>query len=407
VLAAAAFRRLRFTGVADGKEVKGWTPPAVSARWLGFTPGGKTVWVSDDHRLREWDPVAGKWLREAPVAVDYRDPVWSADGKRMACVFGDTVVFLDPTTWKVLNADAVDAGLTDHNFDIVVSPDGKTIATDGAVIRLWDAATGKQLVRVNGVSGYGANLAFLPDSKSFLMVPTADVIAECDARTGKELRRFTTPADLTGKVRFGHLRLLAGGKELAAFAHGSPDYRVRWDLATGKETARFKSPDNRLESEGYRVRSPDDQWLALGGTLYRAEDYPDKPTVEVLDRQAGTGCGACWSPDGTLVTFGKEEKGKEREKAAGCSLVVYDVNKKAVQAELPTGWVGEAAFSPDGKRLGVLTPTGVAVWDLAAGKSVFRVDATDGRALAFTPDGKRLVTAHGTTALVWDVPAAR
>lgn len=405
VPSSRAFERMhpgRFIAVDDGKDVKGWTPPTAGANWYGFTPGGKTLWVSDDHTLREWDPAAGKWLREAPVAVDDRDPVWSPDGKRMACVFGDAVTFLDPTTWKVQNADAVNAGPTDHNFDIVVSPDGKTIATDGATVRLWDAATGKPLVRVNAVNGDGANVVFLPDSKSFLMVPSPDAIAECDARTGKELRRFNTPDDLKGKVAFGYLRLSADGKELTAFAHGSPDCRVRWDVATGRESARLKSPGNRLESEYQRVRSPDDRWLALGGSLFRTEDYPDKPTV-VLDRPSSTGFANCWSPDGTLVTFGKEKKGKERRRSAEDSLIVYNAEKQAVQTELPTGFVWHAAFSGDGKRLGVLTPTEVAVWDVAVGKKVFTADTPAYRGIAFTPDGKRFVTAHGTTALVWDL----
>lgn len=399
-----------FASVADGKEVKGWTPPTVRASWCGFTPGGKTLWVSDDHTLREWDPDAGKWLREAPVSVDYRYPVWSADGKRMACVDGGTLVFLDPDTWKVRNADAVNAGPTGTIYGVAVSPDGKVIATHGRVVGLWDAATGKLLGRVNSMEEWGANVAFLPDSKSFLMVPKPDEIAECDARTGKELRRFKTADDLKGRVELGYLRLSADGKELSTFARGYTippgDNRLRWDVSTGEETARFKSPTGRLESEYHRIRSPDDRWLALGGVLYRIEDYPDKKPVEVLDRQSCTGSRSCWSTDSTLVTFGKEKKGKERERSAECSLIVYNADKLAVQTELPTGWVSEAVFSKDNKFLGVVTPDAVAVWDVAAGKRVFRVECPNGGRIAFVPDGKRLITDHGPHALVWDISAA-
>src|SRR4029077_13812651 len=78
------------------------------------------------------------------------------------------------------------------------SSDGKTIATAGdeAVIRLWDAATGKRLLRLEGhkpVDGYRGHMlavAFSPDGKQLVSGGIDKTVRLWDIAKGKELRRL-------------------------------------------------------------------------------------------------------------------------------------------------------------------------------------------------------------------------
>lgn len=408
---------VRLLNVADGAEVKGADLPKVKARAVGFGPDGKTLWVLGGGQLREWDLAAGKWVRETAVPLDNMHvpaPVWSADGKRFAAFNQYTLSVHDAGTWKPHNADALAAGPVTNMFGVTVSPDGKTIATDGDTVHLWDAASGKFLGNLKAAWGNGPMLVFLPDSKTFLAVIGWEVIVECEARTGKELRRFTLPEDLKNKVALRDLRLSADGKEL--FTMGSStssewkSVRLRWDVAKGEVSGRGEADErDRFEEDLLGLKSPDGEWTFSGGSVRRV-DGSEKPTEVFPSAERAVGGQGAWSADSKLVALPRAtgKTPEERRKDENGTQVVFDVSAKKQVAELPTGKVVRAAFSPDGKRLATLGHAGLVVWDVATGKEVFRAECDSGtlivrRGIAFTPDGKRLITAHGTHALVWEV----
>lgn len=329
--------------VADGEASPELTGPTVKARNIGFVPGGKTLWTLGDGRLREWDPAAAKWVREADVPLDdfyVPGPVWSPDGKRFAVYNRHTVALMDAKTWKPLHPEPLDAGPTDGIYGITVSHDGKTIATDGNDVHLWDAATGKLLAKVKATWGNESMLVFLPDSKSFVTIVDHHIPTEFDARTGKELRRFRVPDDMTKRVMFRNLRLSKDGKTLSAFGQAAfakgKSASVEWDVASG-EVSNVVAENNGRDRD-----------LAL---LPPASRLPGEKVLR-----------SATSSDGKfLATMGRTK------------LVVWN---------LATGRaVFETACDPNGNTIRA-------------------------RAIAFTPDNKRLITGHETHALVWDVSEA-
>jgi RNA polymerase sigma factor (sigma-70 family) len=273
----------------------------------------------------------------------------------------------------------------DRIFFITYTPDGKHLITASRdqTVRLWDAATGKELrrfdrsaklvemkppqpgVRVAGAV-YDPAAAFLvalaPDGKTLAATRGAEVIL-WDVASGKERRRLAGPPGGSA------LGFAEGGKNLVLAAG---DAAHIWETATGK---RLKG-DNKLGMivpaagmmvlRGESVLSPDGKLLA-------------RPHV---DTQNGTS-----SVKLTEVATGKE-----------LPEIAFKYGASAL------------TFAPDGKRLAWATPPGaVQFWDLAAGKVAAELPA-DGRAgdrassLAFSPDGKAVAVSRRDGRLeVWDV----
>lgn len=86
-----------------------------------------------------------------------------------------------------------------------------------------------------------------------------------------------------------------------------------------------------------------------------------------------------------------------------------------LQRQSPRGVRG-IALSPDGKMLaadeiwsendGKKVKSGIALWDISAGKVVREIDSM-AFAMAFSPDGKTLALSNGEGVLLWDVAAGR
>lgn len=403
----------KFFTTDNGSDAEGLTGPTGNVLQFGYLPDGKTMWTSFSDRIREWDPVAAKWLREVAAPTDWRKPpVWSPDGKRFVTHNQKTLAFVDAKTWKPLHSEALAAGPTEAVFGVTVSPDGKVIATDGNVLHLWDTATGKRLGTAKSSWGNAPTMAFLPDSKSFIAVAEQNIPVVCDAATGKELRRFKLPEEFAKKVSLRDLRLSPDGKTLTTFAESASSqwksYLLRWDVVKGEVTGQVEE-GRRDDAIFGTLRSPDGEWTAQRGTLTRT-GLAEKESLTVFPPGEGAFHGAAWSPDSTRVALPRA-LGTFAEKQTNGTMVVFDVDKKAKVTELTTGKVTRSAFTRDGKFLATMGNGQLVVWELAGGTEVFRAACDTGntvyaRAIAFTPDGKRLITGHDTTALVWDVSAA-
>jgi WD40 repeat protein len=117
----------------------------------------------------------------------------------------------------------------------VTSPDDKLIATaNDKVITILDAATQKELIRIQGHTERVTALAFSPDGKMLASGSVDKSVRLWDLATGREVRR------LQGANSIEALSFSPDGKTLTA-KESDKTTRV-WEVATGKVISQTKGP---------------------------------------------------------------------------------------------------------------------------------------------------------------------
>jgi WD40 repeat protein len=199
------------------------------------------------------------------------------------------------------------------------SADGKRIATvhDGGgcltLIRVWDAATGKQLWELNYAKGqeivYG--VAFSPDGKR-LAAGTQDGDATVyDATSGKLLVSLDCGAGEVKSVRWS-----ADGKRLLALQAGPRPRAAVWDVGTNKLVG---SASGNLQNPPLGVELSPDGTRVAGFATDKGLAIWDVPSEKPAAEQKLSGRrGFAWSADGKSVVVVREYPGVHE-------LLVFDV----------------------------------------------------------------------------------
>jgi WD40 repeat protein len=308
----------------------------------------------------------------------------------------------DAASGKLLVRCEGDGGL---GLGLAFSPDGKRLAsTDGGSVRLLDAATGKEVERLRR-GGVGApGLAFSPDGK-VLAIADAHGVLLWDTATG-EAHRLEVMKDASVTC----LAFSPDGKALAA--GGERGAVAVWDPAAGKELRRMAGPegldalavafssDGKALTVAYHVlgRGSLDVWdLEKGEPLRRVSTKPDSYS-----------CPRAISADGRAVTwFDNLDVARVEEAATG---------KELARLRLPPWHAAAAAFSPDGKVLATGSYQGICdqavrLWDLATAKELLPAEGhtVPANRLTFSTDGNALASGGfpGKEVIVWDVAAAK
>jgi WD40 repeat protein len=291
---------------------------------------------------------------------------------------------------------------------------GKTLVTadrwPGAAIRLWDAATGVERRRFAVPCKMLASVALWPDGRTLalnytdepdlravLLGTVGGPVVLWDAATGKEVCRLDARRMALG------LAFSPSGKLLAGACH---DKTIRlWDTTTGTLVREITGHGTDVVVVAF---SPDGRLLAGGGhdTTLRLWDVRTGKEQAKLVGHTDVPRMLAFSPSGKLLASGSWSDG-------GVRLWDVAAGKEARKLAGLRGWPYCLAFSPDGKVLATGTdgaPAGLQLWSPATGAELHRREGERLRvaALAFSADGKVLASAdRDCTLRLWDAATAK
>jgi WD40 repeat protein len=223
-----------------------------------FSPDGKWLVSKNDQGLHVWDAATGKHLREltpqprgpvllaiAPdsntLAVGVRNHLWFSTIHLWDIQAGKKVLTFGGEQFLPFEGDEL--VLPEVTTSLAFSPDGRTLVSGGSTgtVRLWEVATGKEIMALRGEQDQETVVGFSPDGKliasgsgldyytHFWMAPLTTkrkVIRLWDAATGKELQRLQGHGTYVCSLAFSPdgTRLATGLQNATALV---------WDLTPG------------------------------------------------------------------------------------------------------------------------------------------------------------------------------
>ena len=268
---------------------------------------------------------------------------FTPDGQTLLSAGGDAQVkFWDVRSGREFRS--LDTGHDHGPAALLVSPDGKTLATFGFAqgargepftIQLWDLATGALRKTLTGRPTTLASIAFMPDGASLIAGGSDSSLTMWDVQTGALIKSFSFPG-------FPAAVKLTPSPDGTLIAAGLSDKRIAvWDVASGRVLRWLSGHDKGVRTLAF---SPDGRRLASGSA--------DK-TIALWD-----------------VTSG--------ERLLSTKVTEYALG------------VDSLSFSPDGRRLLVEVDKICSVVDAETGRLMHRMEGA--LSPAFSPDGRLIAT---------------
>lgn len=185
---------------------------------ISWTPSGLAAAIAaSDRRLLVWDVNSGRDVLD----TQYPDSIWAAafspdEGRQLAIVGGNEAILVNSSTGDRLITLGPHAAVASASY----SADGKRLVTgswDNSA-RIWDAATGKDLVKLEGGHSAAINrCAFSPDAEGKY------VLTASDDGTAKLWEITADASNETLSVNI--VKTFAGHSDRVGFAAFSPDGR--------------------------------------------------------------------------------------------------------------------------------------------------------------------------------------
>jgi WD40 repeat protein/predicted Ser/Thr protein kinase len=268
------------------------------------------------------------------------------------------------------------------------SHDGKLLAAggDSRDVRIWDAATGRQLARCEGHTSKVLSLTFRQDGSRLLSASHDGTVRQWDAQTGREVEppydRHTAEVFVAAYSPDGQ-RIASAGSDRTVrlwWASGRQDQVALHGHSGAVSALAFSEDGRRLASASY------DRADAQGDGTVRFWDATPASTLPVLDGHTSYVYPVAYSPDGNWIASGGWDK----------TVRLWDAATGDSCAKLPhRGVVSALAFGPDGTWLasgGHWEEEGLILWDVATAQIRERLRGVRERveSLAVSPDGTRV-----------------
>jgi WD40 repeat protein/predicted Ser/Thr protein kinase len=409
-----------------------------------------------DLRDFAWAYHRGQLKREPALVTPANGPgiLWHAfspDGKLLAWRASDggtqVVSSRAVTLWDV-EGRSVRASLAHKGEPIsaaAFSPDGKLLATGARAgrggiverspteVKVWEAATGREVRSLAGLPAAVDQLAFSPDGKLLAIgmtfplggpSPRSAEVRVWEPAAGSKTHSWqgaiggvTALAFSPDGQRLAAVTAMYGSKgKMGLFDTASRSWRSLGDVPLGATALAF---------------SPDGKWLAVGGAWDQSQPAPEpgaalaggrldvwdlskEPDRPVIRRAAHRRAiiGVAFTPDSKgLVSWDSTSvafQGKPAP-ADAPSVKLWQLPTERERLSIPftngSPYAGRRlALSDDCTRVAVKYGDEVQVWDLAAGqqKGSFKTPSMAPSALAFSPDGQTLFATDQQDVVVLD-----
>ena len=281
------------------------------------------------------------------------------------------------------------------------SPDSTHIASGSRdkSVRVWNVATGGNMVTYQGHTGFGASVQAViwsPDGTYIASGSHDKTVQIWKASTGLHINTLRSGSD--------HINALAWSFDDKHIVSGSEEQKVYiWDTATGRVVFTYRGHSWSVKSVAY---SPEGRYIVSGGEdqtvqVWNATSGETLTTYRVDYRlDSGAVNAVVWSPNTNYIAFGGDDRMVHICSAtAKRHILTYNGHPGRVLA---------VSWSPNGKYIASSSvDRTVQVWNAADGKHIYTFRGHSGivTTVSWSPNGKYIASgSEDKTVQVWIAP---
>ena len=284
---------------------------------------------------------------------------------------------------------------TGHEVSVnsaVFSPDGQYILTASAdqTARLWEKASGKQIMTYHGHEGPVNSAVFSRDGEHILTASWDNTARLWERSSGKQIMTYRGHEFWVTSAVFS-----PDGEYILTASH---DNTARlWERESGKNIMTYHGHKDDVNSA---VFSPDGEHIltASDDQTARLWETASGKNIMTYHGHKDDVNSAVFSPDGKhILTASRDHTARLWDRSSGKEIMIYRGHEE---------WVRSAVFSRDGEHILTASDDQTArLWETASGKNImtYHGHKDDVNSAVFSPDGEYILTASNDhTARLWD-----